>query len=312
VAQSPPLRGPTYTDPVYFEGQPDPPAGQEPVIRQAAVSPDYFQVIGNPLIKGRSFTDQETWESGGAAIVNEAFVQRFFPDTEPLGKRIKNRPDQPWHTIVGVAKNVLQDVSNSRTFEEVFLPYRDPSNTYVNSTMSLVIRTNVEPTSLVGNVRDEVRKLDPELPVSKVMTLQEIVDRVSAAPRFNMFLFSLFGGVALILAAVGIYGVMSQMVSQQTHQIGIRMALGAKPSDVMRWVLGKGMLLTFVGVVIGLAGGFLLTRLVVSLLYGVVRGTDPLTFAAFSLMLVGTAFLACYIPARRAIGIEPVNALRNE
>jgi putative ABC transport system permease protein len=311
AAQTPPLGG-TVTDPIYFEGQPVPPSGQEPYIRQTAVTAEYFQVIESPLIKGRPFTDQETWETGGAVIVNEAFVQRFFPDTEPLGKRIKCRPDQPWQTIVGVSRNVLQGVSNSKTFEEVFRPYMDPTDPYTLTGMHLVLRTNVEPTSLTVNVRAEVRKLDPELPVSQIMTLQEIVDRISAGPRFNMFLFSLFGAVALILAAVGIYGVMSQMVRQQTHQIGIRMALGAKPSDVMRWVLGKGMLLTLVGVVIGLAGSFLLTRVVESLLYGVVRGTDPLTFAGFSIMLVCTTFLACYIPARRAIGIEPMNALRNE
>lgn len=311
AAQAPPL-GDSTTDPVYFEGQPIPRSGQEPFIRQSIVTPDYFQVLSNQLIKGRPFTEQETWETGGAVIINEAFAKRFFPDSEPLGKRIKIRPDQPWQTIVGVCKNVLQDVANSKTFEEVFRPYRDPTDPYTNSAMSLVIRTNVESTSLAGNVREEIRKLDPELPVSQIMTMQEIVDRVTAAPRFNMFLFSLFGAVALILAVVGTYGVMSQMVSQQTHQIGIRMALGAKPGDVMRLVLGKGMLLTFVGLLIGLAGGFLLTRLVVSLLYGVVRGTDPITFAGFSLILVGTAFLACYIPARRAVEIEPMNALRNE
>lgn len=311
AAQVPPLGDPP-TDPVYFEGQPIPPSGQEPFITQNIVTSDYFQVLSNQLIKGRPFTNQETWESGGAVIVNEAFAQRFFPDGDPVGKRIKIRPDQPWQTIVGVSKNVLQDVSNSKPLEELFRPYRDPSDPYTNSGMSLVIRTNVEPRSLVGTVRNEVRKLDPELPLADIMTMQEIVDRESAGPRFNMVLFSIFGAVALILAVVGIYGVMSQMVSQQTHQIGIRMALGAKPSDVMRLVLGKGMLLTFVGLLIGLAGGFLLTRLVVSLLYGVVRGTDPITFVGFSAILVGTAFVACYIPARRAVGIEPMNALRNE
>jgi putative ABC transport system permease protein len=311
AAQAPPLSG-SVTDPIYFEGQPVPPSGQEPYIRQTIVTADYFKVIGNPLIKGRPFTDQETWETGGVAVVNEAFVQRFFPDSEPLGKRFRIRPDQPWQTIVGVSKNVLQDVSNSRTFEEVFRPYMDPTDPYTLSAMNLVSRTNVDPTSLIGAVRDEVRKLDPELPVSEVMTLQEIVDGVSAAPRFNMFLFTLFGAVALILAIVGLYGVMSQMVSQQTHQIGIRMALGAKPIDIMRMVLTKGMLLTITGLLIGLAGGVMLTRLVESLLYGVVRGTDLITFVGFSVILVGTAFLACYIPSRRAVGIEPMNALRNE
>ena len=311
AAQAAPLGG-AYPDPIYFEGQPVPPSGQEPNIRLSAVMADFFQVVGNPLIKGRPFTDQETWETGGAVIVNEAFAQRFFPDSEPLGKRIKWREDQPWQTIVGVSKNLLQNVSNSKTFEEVFRTYVDPTDPDTSPSMVLVIRTNVEPTSLVGTVREVVRKLDPELPVSDIMTMQEIVDRVSAAPRFNMFLFSLFGAVALILAAVGIYGVMSQMVSQQTHQIGIRIALGAKPTDVMRLVLGKAMLLTFVGLLIGLAGGFFLTRLVVSLLYGVVRGTDPVTFAGFSIILVGMAFLASYIPARRAVYIEPINALRNE
>lgn len=311
AAQAPPLRGPTYTDPVYFEGQPAPPAGQEPYIRGNIVTPDFFQVLGTPL-RGRPFTDQETWETGGAVIVNEAFVQRFFPDTDPLGKRIKIREDQPWLTIVGVSKNVLQDVSNAKVFEEVINPYLDPSDPYPVVTMSLVIRTKVEPASVFGSVREEVRRIDPELPLSRVMTMQEIVDGVSAAPRFNMFLFSLFGAVALILAAVGIYGVISQMVTQQTHQIGIRMALGARSGDIMRLVLRRGMLLTLLGILIGLAGSFALTRLMVSLLYGVVHRTDLVTFGGFSLVLVATAFFACYLPARRAIGIEPMNALRQE
>src|SRR5215213_3734088 len=159
AAQAPPL-GSTTTDPVYFEGQPVPPSGQEPFIRQNIVTADYFQVLSNQLIKGRAFTDQEAWKTGGAVIVNEAFARRFFPDSEPLGKRIKIRPDQPWQTIVGVCKNVLQDVSNSKTFEEVFRPYMDPTDPYTLSAMSLLIRTNVEPMSLVGNVRNEVRKLD--------------------------------------------------------------------------------------------------------------------------------------------------------
>jgi putative ABC transport system permease protein len=311
AAQTPPL-GPTVIDPVYFEGRPVPPVGQEPYVRLTAVTADFFQVVGNPLIKGRPFTDQETWETGGVVIVNEAFVQRFFPDSEPLGKRFKIRPDQPWQTIVGVSKNVLQDISSSSTIEEAFRPYMDPTDPFTLSGMRLAVRTNVEPKSLVSNVREEVRKLDPELPVAQIMTMQEMVDRVTGAPRFNMFLFSLFGAVALILAAVGIYGVMSQAVNQQTHQIGIRMALGAKPIDVMRLVLGKGMLLTIAGLLIGLAGGFMLTRLVESLLYDVVRGTDLITFIGFPAILVGTAFLACYIPARRAVRIEPMNALRSE
>jgi len=312
AAQSPPLRGDTVTDPVYFEGQPIPPAGQEPYIRQHVVTADYFQTLGIPLLKGRPFTDQETWETGGAVIVNEAFVNRFFPETEPLGKRIKRLPDQPWLTIVGVSKNVLQDVSNSKTFEEVLHPYMDPGDPYRLSSLTLVMRTKVEPASLVDSVREEIRRLDPELPAANVLTMSEIVDRVSAAPRFNMYLFSLFGAVALILAAVGIYGVMSQIVTQQTHQIGIRMALGAQSLDVMRLVLRKGMVLTVAGLLIGLGGSLMLTRVMASLLYGVVSGTDLITYAGFSVMLIGTAFLACYIPARRAIRIEPVIALRHE
>jgi len=311
AAQAPPLRGPTYTDSVYFEGQPTPPAGQVPFIRQNLVTSDYFNVLGIHL-RGRPFTDQETWETGGVVVVNEAFVQRYFPGTDPIGKRIKIREDQPWLTIVGVCRNVLQDVSNSKVFEEVINPYRDPSDPFPVLTMSLVIRTKVDPASVFASVRDEVRRVDPELPVSKVITMQEIVDRVSAAPRFNMFLFTLFGAIALILAAVGIYGVISQMITQQTHEIGVRMALGARSADVMRFVLRRGMMLTLLGVVIGLAGSILFTHLMVGLLYGVVRGIDLLTYGGFSLVLLATAFFACYIPARRAVGIEPVIALRHE
>jgi putative ABC transport system permease protein len=282
-----------------------------PFIRQNIVTPDFFNVLGIQL-RGRPFTDQETWETGGVVVVNEAFAQRYFPGTDPLGKRIKIREDQPWLTIVGVSRNVLQDVSNSKVFEEVINPYRDPTDPFPVLTMSLVIRTNVDPKSVLTSVREEVRRLDPELPLSKVLTMQEIVDRVSAAPRFNMFLFTLFGAIALILAAVGIYGVISQMVTQQTHEIGVRMALGARSADVMRFVLRRGMVLTLLGVVIGLAGSILLTRLMVGLFYGVIRGIDLLTYGGFSLVLLATAFFACYIPARRAVGIDPVIALRHE
>lgn len=309
AAQSIPLRGPIYTDPVIVEGLPVPPPGQEPHIRQNIVTSGYFQTMGIPLIKGREFTEQETWDTGGAIIVNEAFARRFFPNDDPLERRIKLGNDKPWLSVVGLVANTVQDQFENKAIEEMFYPYTNPSDDLPLTFLSLVIRSTGEPTMLVGDVRSEIRRTDPSLPISNVMTMRQLADKVTAGPRFNSLLLGLFAAMALILAAVGIYGVMSYGVSQRVHEIGIRMALGAQGRDLLRVIIASGMALTFIGISIGLVGAFVFTRILQNLLYDV-SGTDPITFLSVSLLLASVALLACYVPARRAMKLDPMTALR--
>jgi putative ABC transport system permease protein len=311
AAQSLPLRGPIYTDPVLVDGQPVPPVGQEPHIRQNIVTSDFFNAMGIPLTKGRTFTEQETWETGGVLIVNEAFARRFFGNEDPLGKRIRAGEDKPWRTVVGVAADTVQDGFEGKTIEETYYPYVNPGGDPPLSFLSFVIRTSVDPESVTGGVRGEVRRLDPNLPVSQVLTTRALADRAMAGRRLTLLLLGTFAGVALVLAAVGIYGVMSYAVSQRTHEIGIRMALGARPRDVRWLILSNGLLLTLAGVAAGLVTAFLLTRVMASLLYGVSE-TDPLTYASVAVLLTAVALLACYLPARRALRVDPLVALRQE
>jgi putative ABC transport system permease protein len=311
AAQSLPLRGPIYTDPVFVEGQPIPPVGQEPHIRQNIVTTNFFDAMGIPLVKGRPFTEQETWETGGVVIVNEAFARRFFGNEDPLSKRIRASAEQPWKTVVGVAADTVQDGFEGKTIEETYYPYVNPGGDPPLLFLSPVIRTNVKPESLTGAVRDEVRRLDPNLPISQVMTTRALADKAMAGRRLTLLLLATFAGTALILAAVGIYGVMSYTVSQRTHEIGVRMALGARARDVRWLILSSGLLLTLAGVAVGLVAAFLLMRVMASLLYGVSE-TDPLTYASVTLLLSAVALLACYLPTRRAVRVDPLVALRQE
>jgi len=311
AAESLPLRGPIYTDPVLVEGQPIPPRGQEPSIRQNIVTPYFFRAMGIPLIKGRPFTEQETWGTGGSIIINEAFEHHFFYNEDPLGKRIKLGEDKPWLNVTGVVADTVQSSLVSQPIPEMFYPYINPSDELPLSFMTLVISTTSEPMALVNSVRSEMHRVDPNIPVSKVMTMRMITDKAISAPRFNLLLLVLFASVALLLAAVGIYGVLSYLVAQRKHEIGVRMALGAQSGDVLRLIIKQGMVLTLIGVCIGLVSAFLLTRVLSSLLYGI-SSTDPLAFTSVSLLLIGVALTACYIPARRATRVDPIVALREE
>jgi putative ABC transport system permease protein len=254
--------------------------GQEPHIRQNIVTSNFFDAMGIPLVKGRPFTEQETWETGGVVIVNEAFARRFFGNEDPLSKRIRASEEQPWKAVVGVAADTVQDGFEGKTIEETYYPYVNPGG-------------------------------DPNLPVSQVMTTRALADKAMAGRRLTLLLLATFAGTALILAAVGIYGVMSYTVSQRTHEIGVRMALGARARDVRWLILSSGLLLTLAGVAVGLMAAFLLMRVMASLLYGVTE-TDPLTYASVTLLLTAVAVLACYLPTRRAIRVDPLVALRQE
>lgn len=263
--------------------------------------------------------------SGLVAIINETVARRFFPNEDPIGKTIWMGPPEslippgprtpgarvPRRIIVGVVADIKGPNLDKQANPEVFAPYYQNKNEGWMNTLMLAVRTTIPPQNVIGSVRDVVRDLDREQPVASVATMEERLSRALSEPRFSTMLLGLFAAIALLLAAVGIFGVMSYAVTQRTHEIGIRMALGARRRDVLALVLGHGMRLTVVGLAIGLAASFALTRLMATLLFGV-GATDPATFAAISVVLAVVVLLACYLPARRATKVDPMVALRYE
>ncbi len=265
-----------------------------------------------PVIQGRAFTERDTENSPLVMIINQALARRDFPNVNPIGKRINLGGNDPkgqpiWWEIVGVTANVRSLELREEAAPEFYLSALQ--DTFAG--MSVVVRTAVEPASLAPEVRRIVAEVDKSAPVSEVKTMEHIVDESVTQPRFNLFLLGLFGGIALLLSAAGIYGVTAYSVTQRTHEFGIRMALGAQVGDVLKMILGQGMLLIIAGIAVGLVASFALTRLMKSLLFGV-SVTDPLTFVAITLLLTLVALLACYIPARRATKVDPLVALRYE
>jgi putative ABC transport system permease protein len=305
----------------YFhpEGQPMPQAGEEPTYNYRIITPGYFETMSIPLMKGRDFTFQDTAQAPGAVIVNEAMAHLFWPNQEAIGKRLKHRgrDEDPWLTVVGVVGNVRHGWLGDMTQPEIYLTYSQvpllESRTIERHrrAMQIVIRTESDPMSIVPAARREVAALDAELPLFNIKTMDERLGYSLVRPRFNTLLMGIFAAVALVLAAVGLYGVMSYTVAQRTHEIGIRIALGARRQDVLMLVLRQGLMLILTGVVIGLIAALALTRFMSGLLYDL-SARDPYTFVAISLLLVAIALLACYIPARRATRVEPTVALRYE
>jgi len=274
-----------------------------------AVSPDYFRAMGIPLLKGRPFTERDAQGAPGAVIINQEMARRFFYDADPLGKRIKfsTREDARWSEVVGVVGDVRHHALDHERNSEIYAPYlQRPS-----AGMYLVARTASDSSGIASAIRDEVRAIDKDQPVDDINTMEQLLSASVAPRRFPMVLLSIFAAVALALASAGIYGVMSYAVTQRTHEIGVRMALGAQPADVLRLVVGQGVLLASIGVGVGLVAAVALTRLMSSLLFGV-TATDPITFAAVSVLLAGVALGACFIPARRAARVDPMVALRYE
>jgi putative ABC transport system permease protein len=281
---------------------------QPAVAERTSVTPEYFHVLGLPLLRGRLFNDEDRENSPQIAVVNDAFAQTYWPDQNPLGKRVKStRAGSLWITVVGVIANARTESLAEAGVPKLYL------NLYqaTERRLTVFLLGHLDPALLAGQVREQIQAVDPALPVSGAQTLNETVSASLAERRFSLAMIASFALTALLLAGLGIYGVISYMVSERRHEIGIRLALGAQRSNILGIVFRQGLQLAVAGAAIGLAGALLVSRLLAGLLYGV-RPTDPLTFASVALLLLGVALLACYIPARRALRVDPAIALRHE
>jgi predicted permease len=300
------------------EGRPPAEPGKRPMTVLFITTPDYLKAMSIRLLRGRFFTEQDTRSSPLVAVIDEDFARQQFPNEDPLGKFLEGNKEEniPHTEIVGVVshvKNYGLDTPGPVQAELYYAWNQVPDKFMpdVARTTGLLIRTTSEPSALTAAVRREVQAVDPNQPVFNVNTMEQVLADSLASQRLSMLLLSVFAGVALILAAVGIYGVLSYTVVQRTHEIGIRMALGARVTDVFKLVVGQAMIMVLIGIAIGLVGAFAITRVMASLLYGV-SATDPLTFGLVSLLLATIALIACLIPARRATKVDPMVALRYE
>jgi len=264
-----------------------------------------------PVLRGRAFDEHDVKNAQGVAVINETLARKYFPGADPLGRRItlsdENPKEEDWATVVGVVRDTKPRELSGEPVAEMYMPYAQQPE----PNMALMIRTTGRPEAVAAAVRREVLALDRDQPVYSIRTLPAVMSEAVATPRFRTSLLGVFAALALVLAVVGIYGVMSYAVTQRTHEFGIRMALGAQTRDVLKLVVGYGMALALAGVLIGLVSSFALTRVMSGLLFGVTP-TDPVTFACISLLLAAVALLACLVPARRATKVDPLVALRYE
>jgi predicted permease len=312
-----------------IDGQPPPPRDQTPLMEACLVTPDYFKAMNIPLKSGRFFNDRDdrshlagkdlsklnedekSIAGLNSIIIDEEFARRYWPNEDAVGKRVRlggDDPKAPLLTVLGVVGRVkMESLSQDSNRVQGYFPFAQ----IPNGAMTIIVKASGDPNQLIAASRQQVRSLDPDQPIYSVRTMHEIRAESVASERLNLTLLSLFALIALVLAIVGIYGVMSYTVTQRTHEIGIRMAIGAQPRDVFKMVIGQGMMLAFLGVVFGLAGAFALTRLMATMLFGV-EPTDPATFAAIAVLLTLVALLACYIPGRRATKVDPMVSLRYE
>jgi putative ABC transport system permease protein len=294
------------------EGRPPPNPNDVPITSHRIVSPDYLQTLGVTLLKGRLVDKNDRAETQPVVVVSQEFARQAWPAEDAIGKRVRrNRAGQifPWMTVVGVVKDVKEDLFNYRINRPVwYAPYAQFGNAYP---VNLVIRASVDPTSLTAAVREAIRKVDPDQPISDIMTMNTNLSGVLVTERFGAILMAALAVSGLLLASIGLYGVMAYSVNQRTSEIGLRVALGAQPRHVLQLIVGHGMKLTLVGVVIGLLAAWTTTRFLTGLLFGL-SATDPGTFTAIAVILGVVGLSACYFPARSAMQLNPVEALRHE
>src|SRR5215213_7192598 len=316
VSNGLPFEGANFP-PIVLEGKPAPPPGQDPSGLLYIVSADYFKTMGIDLVRGRLFSTEDRKDTPPVALIDEVFARQYFPNEDPIGKRFKlNTPDAENREIIGIVRHVEHSSLEGRTtntaeFYFNFDQFPSASLPRYVRRVNLLVRTTVEPLSLAGGVRNQISALDKDQAVFNVRTMEQALAQSVAAHRFSMILLAVFALLALVLAAVGIYGVISYSVAQRTREVGIRMALGAKTIDVLNLVMRDGLKLVLIGIVVGIAGALLLTRLMATLLFGV-TATDAVTYVTVALGLIIVALFACCIPARRATKVDPLVALRFE
>ncbi len=314
-----PIAGDLWDQNFLIEGRPMPAPADFPDAIYRVVTPGYFQTMGIRLLQGRDISEADTAGAPSVVVINETMAHTYWPGQNPLGQRIAFRTaeNRTWMTVIGIVKDpMLHDWTGKPTPELYVAAFQDagflgnPGPTRAGY-ITLVARTAGDPAAMTASVKSAIWSIDPNLPITSVLTMDEVVAQANARPRFEMLLLSLFAAIALVLAAVGIYGVMSYSVGQRTHEIGIRISLGASPGDVLLLVVRQGLVLALAGSAAGLVSAFMLARLMTKLVYGVAP-TDAVTFASVAMLLIGVALVACWIPARRAMRVDPMVALRHE
>jgi putative ABC transport system permease protein len=292
---------------ITFEGS-NTRGAQTSVVERSSVTPDYFHLIGIPLLRGRLFRDSDDDKALQVAVINESFAQTYWPGENPLGKRFKrNRAGSPWITVVGLIANARTESLAQAARPQAYLDiYQTGGNR-----LAIFLRGHFDIAATADEMRRQVQSVDPGLPLSGAQTLNETVSASLSERRFSMEIVALFALSAVLLAALGIYGVISYMVSERTHEIGIRLTLGATRQNIMQIVVRQGLSLAIAGAAVGLVGALIVSHLMAGLLYGV-RPTDPPTFVGVAALLIVVALLACFIPARRAVRVDPMVALRHE
>jgi putative ABC transport system permease protein len=291
-----------------IEGQPE---SDERWALKPTVSANYFDVMRIPILKGRGFSEHDTENAPDVVVISESAARRYFAGGDPIGRRISMNTDPDgkpiWLEIVGMTGDVKQEDLRDEAHPTIYTPFSQAQSFMLGGLF--VLRSSVEPSSLIASVRDGIRAIDPESAIYKANTLDELISETTKGQRFSAFLLSILAALAIGLSAVGLYGVMSYLVAQRTREIGIRMALGAQHVNILSWAIRQGMLPTVIGMTVGLGASAVLTRLMKGLLFEV-SATDPMTFVASALLLTSVAFLACWIPARRAAKVDPLVALR--
>jgi putative ABC transport system permease protein len=290
---------------LLIEGQPAPRPEETPIFWRRVIEPGYFRVMRIPVIAGREFNDQDTGRDNRVGVINQTMARRYWPQGDAIGRRF-GAPNA-WITVVGIVGDIRFTSLTKDADPEFYVPYRQSAQT----DMVLVVRTKSDPSRLTSALRQAVLETDPSQPISKVTPMTELLADSLGTPRLAASLLAGFGAMAVLLAAVGIYGVVAFSVSRRTREIGVRIALGASARDVLSMVVREALLLAAIGVAVGIAGGLALTNVVQGMLFGV-AATDPATYAAASLALIAVAALAAYVPARRAAGLSPSMALRHE